>query len=192
MCTLSYKTEQTNKYLTNVFWMGIQLFCLHIRYHMHRPNSWFCTLPIILVRGGGTIVETDNGAVYAIYISCKRMYYIIHCLQVLPILSLKIYQLWVTVTSLVAHSWTTSPCTVWCAAVLIPLFLLTQVCTTSPLQEAQRWLSPYKVSPVVRCTTARQQLSTLTLHAVLVQWLEVWRYTSILYKPYPNKPSYIM
>ena len=82
---------------------------------------------------------------------------------------------------LTARSRTTSPSTVWCAAVLIPLFLLTQVYTTSPLPEAQRWLSPYKASPVVRCTTARQQLPTLTLITVLVQWLEVWRCSSVLW-----------
>ena len=64
--------------------------------------------------------------------------------------------------------------TVWCAAVLIPLFLLTKVCTTSPLPQEQKWLLTLMTSSVVRQITARQLL--------INQSIQVWRYFNTIIK----------
>ena len=73
--------------------------------------------------------------------------------------------------SLAAHS--TSPSTVWCAVVLIPLFQLVQL-GTCPLSTKRPSVSVILSNLVaIRHTTARHQLPTLPLLTVVVLWLEV-------------------
>ena len=82
-----------------------------------------------------------------------------------------------TVLPSTAHSRMAPPTTVWSVAVVIPLFQLAQL-GTCPLPVDQVSVSPSKALVAIRCTTARQQLPTLPLLAVVVQWLEVSRSSS--------------